>query len=46
MLNFNFKNPNNILFGKGKIATIKECVPSESWALMNKKEKGANHDSK
>ncbi len=28
MLDFNFKNPTNILFGKGKIATIKECIPS------------------
>ena len=34
MLDFNFKNPTNILFGKGKIATIKECIPSESRVLV------------
>ena len=46
MLDFNFKNPTNIFFGKKKIATIKECISSESGALMDKKEKGANHGSK
>jgi len=46
MYNFNFKNPTNIFFGKGKIATIKECISSESRVLMDKKEKGANHGSK
>lgn len=46
MLDFNFKSPANILSGKGKLATIKECISSESRALMDKKEKGANHGSK
>ncbi|WP_457553372.1 hypothetical protein [Desulfobacula sp.] len=30
MLDFNFKNPTNILFGKGKITVIKESIPAES----------------
>ena len=34
MLDFNFKNPTNILFGKGKIAVIKECISSESRVLI------------
>jgi NADP-dependent alcohol dehydrogenase len=34
MLDFNFKNPTNILFGKGKIAVIKECIPAESRVLI------------
>ena len=34
MLDFNFKNPTNILFGKGKIAAIKECIPAESRVLI------------
>jgi alcohol dehydrogenase YqhD (iron-dependent ADH family) len=46
MLDFNFKNPTNILFGKGKTAAIKECISSESRVLMDIKEKGVNHGSK
>ena len=34
MLDFNFKNPTNILFGKGKIANIKEYISSESRVLV------------
>jgi NADP-dependent alcohol dehydrogenase len=34
MLDFNFKNPTNILFGKGKIAAIKACIPAGSRVLI------------
>lgn len=34
MLDFDFNNPTNILFGKGKIAAIKEYIPSESKVLI------------
>jgi len=34
MLDFNFKNSTNILFGKGKIAAIKEYIPVESRVLI------------
>jgi NADP-dependent alcohol dehydrogenase len=34
MLDFNFKNPTHILFGKGTIAAIKEHIPAESRVLI------------
>ncbi|MBU0944611.1 MAG: alcohol dehydrogenase [Proteobacteria bacterium] len=34
MLDFNFNNPTNILFGKGKIAAIRECIPAGSRVLI------------
>lgn len=34
MLDFNFQNPTAILFGKGKIAAIKENIPAESRVLI------------
>jgi len=46
MLAFNFMNPTNILFGKGKTTTIKACIASEGRGRMDKKEKGVNHGSK
>jgi len=34
MLDFDFKNPTKILFGKGKIAAIKECIPAGNRVLI------------
>ncbi len=34
MLNFTFQNPTKILFGKGRIADIKDEIPSESKVLI------------
>ncbi len=46
MLYFNFKNPANIFFGKGKIAAIEEGTSSGGRILMDRKEKGEDHGSK
>ena len=34
MLNFEFKNPTKILFGKGEIAKISKAIPAEANILM------------